>query len=109
MRDSLTLRFLYRTVPGRALLKILVQPKVSGAAGCILSTGISKRLVPYYIRKHKIDMNGIDIPAGGFSSFNDFFTRKRIMESFDLTPGHLISPCDGFLITEAVHQEVPLS
>ena len=97
MRDTLTLRFLYRTVPGRALLKILVQPKVSGAAGCILSTGISKRLVPYYIRKHKIDMNGIDIPAGGFSSFNDFFTRKRIMESFDLTPGHLISPCDGFL------------
>jgi phosphatidylserine decarboxylase len=109
MRDTLTLRFLYRTVPGRALLKILVQPKVSGAAGCILSTGISKRLVPYYIRKHKIDMNGIDIPAGGFSSFNDFFTRKRIMESFDLTPGHLISPCDGFLTPVEIGREAVFS
>lgn len=97
MRESLMLRFLYRTVPGRMVLKLLVQPKVSEAAGCYLSSRASKWIVPYYIRKHKIDMSDIDIPAGGFSSFNDFFTRRRSVECFDVTYGHLISPCDGLM------------
>lgn len=97
MRESLMLRFLYRTVPGRMVLKLLVQPRVSEAAGYYLSSRASKWIVPYYIRKHKIDMSDIDIPAGGFSSFNDFFTRKRNMECFDVTYGHLISPCDGLM------------
>lgn len=97
MRESLMLRFLYRTVPGRMVLKLLVQPKVSEAAGCYLSSRASKWMVPYYIRKHKIDMNDIDIPAGEFSSFNDFFTRRRSVECFDVTYGHLISPCDGLM------------
>lgn len=97
MKESLMLRFLYRTVPGRMVLKLLVQPKVSEAAGCYLSSRASKWMVPYYIRKHKIDMSDIDIPAGGFSSFNDFFTRKRSAECFDVTYGHLISPCDGLM------------
>lgn len=97
MRESLLLRFLYRTVPGRMVLKLLVQPKVSKAAGCYLSSRASKWIVPYYIRKHKIDMSDIDVPAGGFSSFNDFFTRRRSVECFDVTYGHLISPCDGLM------------
>lgn len=95
--DSLTLRFLYRTVPGRALLKLLVQPKVSEAAGRYLSSRASKWLVPYYIRKHNIDMKGVEIPTGGFASFNEFFTRKRTMLLPERTDGDLLSPCDGWL------------
>lgn len=79
------------------LLKLLVQPQVSKAAGCFLSSGASKWLVPYYIRKHEIDMSDIEIPQGGFASFNDFFTRKRKTGYDDLSSSHLISPCDGFL------------
>ncbi len=79
------------------VLKLLVRPKVSEAAGYYLSSRASKWIVPYYIRKYKIDMRDIDIPLGGFSSFNDFFTRKRITECFDVTYGHLISPCDGLM------------
>lgn len=97
MKEAMMLRFLYRTIPGRVILKLLVQPKVSEAAGYYLSSGASKWLVPYYIRKHKIDMNDIDINGGGFASFNDFFIRKRNAECFDKTGGHLISPCDGLL------------
>lgn len=97
MKETLTVKFLYRTIPGRLLLKLLVQPAVSKAAGCYLSSGASKWLVPYYIWRHKIDMRDIDVPSGGFSSFNDFFTRKRKRNCFDITDGHLISPCDGFL------------
>ena len=97
MRESLPLWFLYRTALGRMILKLLVQPKVSKAAGHYLSSRASKWIVPYYIRKHKIDMNDIELPSEGFSSFNEFFTRKRKTECFDVTYGHLISPCDGFL------------
>lgn len=97
MRESLLLWFLYRTIPGRLILKLLVQPKVSAAVGDYLSSRTSKWIVPYYIRKHEINMDDIEIPPGGFSSFNEFFTRKRETECFDMTYGHLISPCDGFL------------
>lgn len=97
MKDSLILRFLYRTAVGRMVLKLLIQPEVSKAAGCILSAPVSKWLVPYYIRKHKIDMSDIDVPQGGFPSFNAFFTRKRKEEHLEPAEEQLISPCDGFL------------
>lgn len=109
MRESLGLRFLYRTVPGRIVLKMLVQPKVSKAAGHFLSSGASKCIVPYFIRKHKIDMDGIEIPSGGFSSFNEFFTRKRRTGCFDMTDGHLISPCDGFLSLVRIMEDTVLN
>ncbi|MDE5588084.1 MAG: phosphatidylserine decarboxylase [Acetatifactor sp.] len=109
MRESLALRFLYRTVPGRMILKLLVQPKVSKAAGHFLASGVSKCIVPCYIRKHKIDMDDIVIPSGGFSSFNDFFTRKKRIESFDMTCGHLISPCDGFLSVARITEDTVLN
>lgn len=95
--DSVMLRFLYRTVPGRAVLKVLVQPKVSEAAGRYLSSRASKWLVPYYIRKHNIDMKGVEIPTGGFASFNEFFTRKRTSPLPERADGALLSPCDGWL------------
>ena len=98
MRDTLTLRFLYRTVPGRMVLKLLVHPRVSVAAGHFLSSGVSKLLVPWYVKKNHIDMRNVVIPPGGFSSFNDFFTRKiDTGGGFKAKEGHVISPCDGFL------------
>ena len=98
MRDTLTLRFLYRTVPGRMALKLLVHPRVSVAAGHFLSSGVSKLLVPWYVKKNHIDMKNVVIPPGGFSSFNDFFTRKiDTGGGFKAKEGHVISPCDGFL------------
>lgn len=97
MRESIVLCFLYKTVFGRMVLKFLVQPGVSHITGKFLSSSLSRWLVPYYIWKHKIDMDDIEIPPKGFSSFNDFFIRNRRIECCDLTRGHLISPCDGLL------------
>lgn len=109
MRESLALRFLYGTIPGRMVLKLLVQPKVSEAAGHVLSSGVSRFFVPYYISKHKIDMKGIDIPRKGFSSFNDFFTRKRRTGAFDAACGHVISPCDGWMSVVRLRENTVLN
>lgn len=87
------------------ILKILVQPWVSKTAGYFLSSGVSRWLVPYYIWKHKIDMGDIEIPRNGFSSFNEFFTREKNVVSFDITYGHLISPCDGFLTFKEINKD----
>lgn len=111
MKESLSLRFLYHTLPGRAVLKILVQPCVSRAAGRFLSSRFSSRLAPYYIRKHHIDMSGIVVPEKGFSSFNDFFTRKRISDADTeaISEECLISPCDGWLTPVRIHETTVLA
>lgn len=98
MNESLPLRFLYRTAPGRGVLKLLIHPGLSRLAGWFLSTGISRLAIPYFIRKNHISLDGIAVPSRGFSSFNDFFSRKYAKSpGFDLTPRHLCSPCDGLL------------
>lgn len=105
MKNSYLLWFLYRTIPGRIVLKLLVQPWISKLFGFFLSSRASRWLVPYYIWKHKIDMSNIKIPPNGFSSFSAFFTREKIIMSYDITDGHLISPCDGFLTYTEIRED----
>ena len=104
MTDKLP-RLLYRTILGRCLLKILVSPGVSCLAGKALSSRMSRRIVPWYIKKYGIKMNDIDIPPDGFSSFNDFFTRKRkgIVSPKPLD-NRLLCPCDGWLSVEKIRE-----
>ena len=97
MKDSFLLSFLYDTVPGRLLLRPLIGKKVSALAGSFLSSKASALFIPYFIRKHKIPMKGMAVPGKGFSSFNDFFTRKRTKAVPVPEEGYLMSPCDGFL------------
>ncbi len=93
-KESLSVRFLYGTVPGRLALKVLTRPCFSKAAGRFLDSRLSRWLVPLFIKKHGIDMEGFEET---YRSFNSFFTRKRRAEEVDITPGHFISPCDGHL------------
>lgn len=94
-KESLAIRFLYQTVAGRSILKILVQPWISRIAGSFLSSGFSGWLVPLFVRKHRISLTGYE--EKNYRSFNDFFIRKRIKQQNDIAPDHLISPCDGYV------------
>lgn len=97
MKDSLILRFLYGTVLGRTLLKFFVQPRVSKALGYFLSSRLSAGLVPHYMKKWEIDEEDVEIPEDGFSSFNDFFTRKKKVVFDDTKKEWMKSPCDGWM------------
>ncbi len=97
MKESLSLRFLYNTAFGRAVLKALVRPRVSRVAGRFLDTRASCFLIKPFARKNAITTDGIDVPEGGFPSFNAFFTRRRTEVVFPGEPSVLASPCDGFL------------
>ncbi|ETP73265.1 phosphatidylserine decarboxylase [Lachnospiraceae bacterium JC7] len=105
MSNSLGLKFLYHTVPGRIILKQLVKPSVSVKMGRFLSTGFSARLVPGYVKKNGIDLNRYEVPSAGYASFNDFFTRKLRLENRPKPKSELIAPCDGLLTVLDIDSE----
>lgn len=96
-KESLPVRFLYKTVPGRCLLKLAVCPGVSRIMGKYLASPVSRWMIAGYIRRHGIDMKSYEKKK--YVSFNDFFIRKRKRSkcTLDVVPSHLISPCDGYL------------
>ena len=96
-KESAALVFLYRTVPGRMLLKLLIGRGLSQAAGRVLSSPVSRPLISPFIRKHGIDLT--DYAEEDYSCFNDFFCRRIRPERRPLPadPADLMAPCDGLL------------
>ena len=91
------LGFLYGTVPGRLLLKLLASPPLSRACGRFLDTPLSAFLIEDFVSRNGIDLD--DYETDGIRTFNEFF-RRRIKEGrrpFDMTPSALCAPCDGLL------------
>lgn len=119
MKESISVRFLYGTVPGRVILKFLTRPGVSKAVGKLLDSGCSARLIPFFIRKYHISVRDTVLPEEGFRSFNQFFCRREVRERTEASnPGErfgqehsvrqgqvlvrakealLVSPCDAYL------------
>ncbi|MBE5927360.1 MAG: phosphatidylserine decarboxylase [Lachnospiraceae bacterium] len=88
------LKKLYGSAIGRFSLKILTQPVLSKIAGKFLDSSLSKFLIEPFLNSNNIDRNQYIME--GFECFNDCFTRqiKEGMREIDITPNHLISPCD---------------
>ena len=99
------LKTLYGSVPGRAVLKLLVSPVVSKAAGAFLSSRLSVPLIKPFVRKNSIDLSQFD--PGPYASYNEFFSRKIRPElrPVDMNPAHLISPCDSKLTVLPISPE----
>lgn len=91
------LRFLYEKPLGQQLLKLLIRPGFSKAAGWLLSTGISRPAIGPFVRKNGIAMEEY-IPQR-YASFDAFFSRKIRPEArpVDMDEAHLIAPADGKL------------
>lgn len=91
------LEWMYGTRPGRLLVKLMIRPGVSRAAGWLLDRHVSALAVRPFIRKNHICMD--DFERRRFRSFNDFFTRRVLpgKRPVDDAPAHLIAPCDSKL------------
>ena len=103
-----TLRFLYRTVPGRLLLRPLVSRPVSRAAGRLLDSRASKALIGPFVRSAGIDLEEYDLRD--VACFNDFFCRpvKNGRRPLDPDPLALIAPCDGLLTALKAEEDTVL-
>ncbi len=99
------LKALYGSVIGRAVLKPLVAPAVSKAAGAFLSSSFSTPLIKPFVRKNGIDLSQFE--PGPYPSYNEFFSRKIRPElrPVDAVPTHLISPCDSKLTALPISPE----
>lgn len=96
-KDSRALSFLYTTVPGRIILRVLRAKWISKAAGAFLDTRLSKSLIKPFIENNNIDLN--DYESDRFTCFNDCFCRKIKpgLREFDMRENALCAPCDGLL------------
>lgn len=103
-QDAL-LAALYGHALGRAVLKPLVCPCVSKAAGWFLSTRLSKVLISPFIRSSGIDMSQFEETE--YRSYNEFFSRKMKPEARPIRqdPRLLIAPCDSKLTAMPVTQD----
>lgn len=91
------LEWMYGTRSGRLLVRLMIRPGVSRAAGWLLDRRVSALAVEPFIRKNHICMD--DFEQRRFCSFNDFFTRRVLpgKRPVDDAPAHLIAPCDSKL------------
>jgi len=103
--DKPSIRFLYNTIPGRVLLKILIRPPISKLAGFLLRSPASRILINKFIRQNNIDMT--EYRSVRYKSFDEFFIRE-------LKPGYrplsenkndIIAPCDGKLTVYQISEE----
>ena len=104
-KDSAGVNFLYHTVPGRALLQLLIRPGVSKALGAFLDKPLSRHLVTPFVKSTGLDLS--DYPERHYHSFNDFFTRniREGRRPVDMEETALVAPCDGKLTVYPITPE----
>ena len=100
------LRFLYHTVLGRRILKILINPTLSEYCGRFLDSKVSAILIPFFVKKNKINL--LECKEEVYDSFNACFGRKICPEYRPIPKDEniLISPCDGLLSAYPIHKNL---
>ncbi len=82
-------------------VRVLPRKRLSRALGRIASSRAPRPLVDAavgaFIRIYDVDMSEVDLPDGGFRTFDDFFTRTLLegARPIDPDPAALVSPADG--------------
>lgn len=103
MENSLGVRFLYGTIVGRGLLKVIQRCRLDKIAVSFLWSPLSRHIIGWYIRRNQIPME--DYKTEKYGSFRDFFVREKKVIQIDPAPGHLISPCDGWLSAYPIRED----
>ena len=108
-KDSLFLRFLYHTVPGRLTLKLLVGRGLSRLAGRYMDSSLSRPLIGHFVRRYNIRLS--DYLKADYACFNDFFCReiRPELRPFPEDPSVLFAPCDGRLSAWRIQGDTVLS
>lgn len=87
------MRFCYETAVGRFLTKtILCRKPVSALYGAVQRSALTKRKARKFMRQYGITAD--DCEKREFSSFNDFFTRKRLPQPDTTKPNELPAVAD---------------
>lgn len=102
-KSAPSVRFLYGTAPGRALLSVTLRTRADRAAVRFLRSGLSRPVVGWYAKRHGIPLTAEE--KRGYGSFRDFFARPNPDTAVDYHAHHLISPCDGWLSVHPIRSD----
>ena len=94
--------FLYKTTIGRMLLKFIMITRADKLLVWFLRSSLSRFYIPRYAKKHGIEVCQDDLAL--YRSYRDFFARNKVISTIDFSPGHLISPCDGWLSVYEINE-----
>ena len=98
-----SVRFLYTSIVGRMILKLLTNRLASNIVGSYMNSKLSKKRIIKTINKNNIDMSIYEDRE--FKSFNDFFTRHKKNLNFDMNKKHFVSPADSKLLVYKLNKE----
>jgi phosphatidylserine decarboxylase len=85
-------------------LRVLPRKRISRVLGQLARIQpphyMVQKAIDLYCSAYNVDLSEVDIPDGGFTSFDAFFTRKLIAGSrpVDPDPNCVVSPADGVLL-----------
>lgn len=99
--ESKAIRFLYGTALGRVILKSVLRTRADRLAVWFLRSAASKPIIRGYAKRHGVRME----QGQSYATFRDFFARVRQGAAIDITPEHLISPCDGWLSAYPIDED----
>ena len=85
--------FLYTSIIGRVILKLINNRFVSKVVGKYMDSKLSTKRINKTIKENNIDMSLFEKKE--YTSFNDFFTRKKKNLNFDTNKNHFVSPADA--------------
>ena len=99
------LEVIYGHALTRMLLRPFLSPAVSDICGKFLSTRLSRRIIPSFVKKNHIDLGIYEKQE--FNSYNAFFTRKIKAEQRPINEQKniLISPSDGKVTAYPITQK----
>ena len=91
---------LYKSKIGRLILRAIVKRRpLTAGAGKFADSKASKMLIPWFVKKYGIDKSNFIVPAKGFKTLNQFFTRdyKKKYLKFPKNNNLLCTPAEGYL------------
>ncbi len=104
-----SLRFLYHTLPGRAVLKLITAPWVSRVFGKAFYWKSSRRKIDGFVARNGIELSQYE-PAE-YGSFGDFFVRKIRPECRPIGggAGDLIAVADSKLLVHEINDDLVMN
>lgn len=98
-----SIKFLYTDFLGRIILKLINNRLVSKIVGKYMNSRFSVKRINKIIKENNIDMSIYEKKE--YTSFNDFFTRRKKKINFDTDRNHFISPADAKLLVIKLNKD----
>ena len=98
-----SVKFLYKNPLGRIILLFFNNHLISKIVGKYMNSELSIKRISKTIKANNIDMDLFEKKE--YTSFNDFFTRRKKNLNFDMDNNHFVSPADAKMLAIKLNKD----